>query len=252
VGWGEWLDMSAKPTPPQAILLRELSAGNAYAHADFDRRNKCRHAWGCYLASTPGQQFKEITAATFGALLKHGWIEKVDRKYVLSQAGREALAMLGGSDFDPERPSFTAGEIVEILRSRHTAPEWVFFDELRYGTGFGKDSEQRIDAWAMHTWPSKGYLKIAFEIKVYRSDFLKELADPYKRKPALNVSNRFYFVGPRGLMTKYEMPEECGLMEISPDGTVKIAKEAPDRKAEAPSWRFLASLARRMQGYIEK
>ncbi len=233
-------------------MLRELAAEKAYALADFDKHNKCYRARGSSFTSTPEQNYKTIHPTVFGVLVKHGWVERIDHKYIISQTGREILVTLGSSDFNCERPVFTADEIGELLRSKYPAPDWVFFEELRFGTGYGKFVDQRIDAWAMHTWPSKNFLKIAFEIKIYRSDFLKELHDPYKRKPALSVSNQFYFIGPRGLMTKHEMPDECGLMEVLPDGSIKTIKAAPERKIAEPSWNFLASLARRIQGCVEK
>jgi len=214
--------MKLHPTPPQAVMLRELSIDGASAHADLDKNHKCYHA--------RDQHWVQINPATFGVLIRRGWVERVDHKYILSQTGREVLAELGGSDFERKRPGFTAGEILALLRARYPADEWIFFQELRIGTGYGGDAEQEIDAWAMNTWPSKNFLKIAFEIKIYRSDFLKELHDPAKRQPALSVSNQFYFIGPTGLMSKHETPEECGSMEVSLNGTIKIIKNAPERK----------------------
>ncbi len=243
--------MKNKPTSPQAIMLRELASNGACAYADLDSNKHCYKAVGCHLLSTPDKSWLSINPATIGALIKHGWLEQTDHKYVISQIGRETLAELGGSDFVCDRPKFTADEIGDLLRARYPAPDWVFFRELRLGTGYGRNVDQRIDAWVMHTWPSKGFLKIAFEIKVYRSDFLKELQDPAKRRPALCVSNQFYFVGPKGLMAKYEIPDECGLMEVLADGEIKTAKQAPEREVPEPSWSFLASLARRMQSHIE-
>jgi hypothetical protein len=53
-------------------------------------------------------------------------------------------------------------------------------------------------------------------------------------------------------MGKYEIPDECGLMDVLPGGAIKIIKSAPERKTSEPSWSFLASLARRMQNCIER
>lgn len=246
------IPMNHKPTPPQAIMLRELSAVGASAHAELDSNHKCYRAWGCNLVSTPNLTWLQINPATFGVLIRHGWVVRTDQKYILSQIGRETLAVLGGSDFELKRPAFTADEIGALLRTKYPAEEWIFFEELRFGTGYGRNAETEIDAWAMNTWPSKGFLKIAFEIKIYRSDFLKEIQDPNKRKPALSISNQFYFIGPKGLMSKHEMPDECGLMEISPDGAIKTAKTAPERKISEPTWNFIASLARRIQKIAEE
>lgn len=34
--------------------------------------------------------------------------------------------------------------ILELLRSRHSPPEWAAFPELRAGTGYGSGAEQRL------------------------------------------------------------------------------------------------------------
>ena len=146
----------------------------------------------------------------------------------------------------------TSQDIIKALRARHGAAgrEWAFFDELRAGTGYknrrkGFNPEQRFDAWAINLYPSKDHLAIAYEIKVSRSDFLHELKHPEKRKQALSVSNEFYFVTPKGLVKKEEIPPECGLIEVSPDLSSRIVLRAPYRKGKELSWNFLASIARR-------
>lgn len=54
----------------------------------------------------------------------------------------------------------TAKQVLEALRIHHKPREswrhveWAFFDEQRIGTGYMKDSMQRLDAWAIHYYPS--------------------------------------------------------------------------------------------------
>ena len=109
----------------------------------------------------------------------------------------------------------TAADIIEMLKKKYSAnrDEWVFFSEMRCGTGYKKDAERRIDFWALNCW--KGHQRIAYEIKVSRQDFLKELKDPKKRRMALLFSNEFYFIAPKGLIKVEELPPECGLIEVS-------------------------------------
>ena len=89
-----------------------------------------------------------------------------------------------------------ADEIMLALRRNYVptkqAREWAFFSELRVGTGYAtykhrKGSalsvEQRIDVWAMNLWPSKKFKRIAYEIKVSKSDFKREIEDPKKGRP---------------------------------------------------------------------
>jgi len=143
-----------------------------------------------------------------------------------------------------------SSDVLSALRQRYVpkynfaAPSWVFFEELRVGAGWGKQAEQRIDAWAMNCWPSKREM-IAFEVKVSRSDFLREIANPRKRRPALFYSNKFYFVAPEGLIKSDELPVECGLIEIDSEHKAVIKEAAIWRDCHAPSWSFLASIARR-------
>lgn len=162
----------------------------------------------------------------------------------------------------------TAKDIIPLLRKRHStknwdAPRWVFFEELRVGTGHnvnewrfvmedgkwrkqfkdGFNPEQRIDAWAMSAWKSDKYKSIAYEIKVSRTDFLREIAEPEKRATAMRFSNQFYFVAPDGIIKPSEVPEGCGLLLIR-DGKVSISVGAPSREIAEPTWAFYAALVR--------
>jgi hypothetical protein len=140
----------------------------------------------------------------------------------------------------------------DLHRNYSYREHWAFFPELRIGTGYGKGSEQRIDAFALALWPSKNWASHAYEIKVNRADFLKELRSPLKRRAALRYSNMFWFVTPEGLVKPEEIPVEAGLMEAhaSPTGEgwyVKVVVSAPWRDIPPPTWNLFASVARRVQ-----
>lgn len=161
----------------------------------------------------------------------------------------------------------TAAVVKELLRLRHAEPvgAWAYFPEFTPGIGYASPGvETRIDAWAMNVWPSNGYTTIAYEIKVSRSDFLRELKDPDKRAWALRFSDEFYFVAPRHLIHPKELPPECGLIEVTKvtvkgnykiDGqryTMRATVKAPKRKTlkdldrdARPTWHLLAAVARR-------
>lgn len=142
--------------------------------------------------------------------------------------------------------------VIDALRKRHgsNGREWAFFDELRAGTGYknireGMNPEQRFDAWAINLYPSKGHMTIVYEVKVSRSDFLHEIANPTKREQALRHSNEFYFAVPTGLIQLQEVPEECGLLYVNEDLTIKTIRKAPFRCDALLTWSLLASVARR-------
>jgi hypothetical protein len=148
-----------------------------------------------------------------------------------------------------------ADDLYEALKRRHPLPEWILVRELRIGTGYSSGEwdgrkwkrakmQQRIDAWALNCYPSKDFIKIAYEIKVSRSDFLNEKNDPEKRKAALEISDLFYFVAPRGLIAPMELPKDCGLLVVYDSGRSEILQEAPKRQAERLDWRLVASVLR--------
>lgn len=162
-----------------------------------------------------------------------------------------------------------ASTILSTLADRYSRENCLFFPELRIGAGYGKDAEQRIDAWVMFTYASKQFHRIAFEIKVSRSDFLGELRKPIKRRYALLLSNEFYFATPPGLIKPGELPPECGLIEVYESASDALSAQygntgdmyglqqnrpgdrlwfkhpAPYRDTHPPSWRFVAALVRR-------
>jgi len=146
--------------------------------------------------------------------------------------------------------------ILKSLKERHPQNQWAFFRELRVGTGYrnvkkGLNPEQRLDAWAINLYPSKNFLRIAYEIKVSRGDFLREINNPQKREQALWLSNQFYFVAPVGLIKPEELPPETGLIEVVDEWQSKIKVAAPVREGGELSWQFLASIARRVQAEEE-
>jgi hypothetical protein len=147
----------------------------------------------------------------------------------------------------PERARLTAAEITAALHRRHRAPEWIFVSEVSTGTGAGAIG--RIDGWALNCYPSKRMVRIAFEVKVSRGDFLRDIKQPRKHAIARLYSNEFYFVAPRGLLKPEEMPDYAGLLEVIQPATDREpwllqALEAPWRDTDPPSWQFLAAVYR--------
>lgn len=109
-------------------------------------------------------------------------------------------------------------------------------------------TETRIDAWALDCWKCQKsgtyYNAYAFEVKVSRGDFLSEIKNPVKRLAALELSNYFYFVTPKGLVKASEIPDECGLKTVNATGHVQTVKAAPWREREPLPETFMASAMR--------
>ncbi len=141
-------------------------------------------------------------------------------------------------------------KIKSALKLRHSSyRQWIYFDECPVGTGY--KCSNWIDGYAIAAWPSDGNKRISYEIKISRQDFLNEIKKPWKRRPAMFFSNEFYFVAPKGLLKKDEIPIECGLIEYEEkeenkkDRLTTVLK-APNRESIRPNWNFVAALLRRL------
>lgn len=163
--------------------------------------------------------------------------------------------------------------VLDALRQWHDAQPgngpskpWVYAEEVRIAPGFGGSGqyyrigaepypnellgagEQRIDAYAAHTWPSKRGLRVAYEVKVTLPDLRHELSQPGKADAAMFLSNEFYLVTPesmRFLLT--EIPDGWGVKRVDEHGYLRTVRKAPHRDTPLPPYTFMLSFARRLQ-----
>ena len=251
------------PTPAQARALQALldyeDRGLRLAYFPRDRRSYAR--WSANRSMTEYEVeniFGKVRASTAKKLVQEGWIqaenEKLYYSFMLSETGREIATTLVPEQLQKPSKIMSTGDIIEALRKRHPFPTWIFAQELRLGTGWGGitipghyrriNYAQAVDVFVMHTWPSRKFLRISYEVKASRSDFLKELENPDKRLGGLFISNEFYFAAPEGMIKEEEIPEECGLIEIHTDLKTKMIVKAPWRESCDPYWPLIASIGR--------
>lgn len=86
---------------------------------------------------------------------------------------------------------------------------------------------RRFDLVAIMGWQSRGHVAMGFEIKVARSDWLRELAEPAKAEPLVNLCSRWWIVAPPGVVEVAELPPAWGLLVVHPD-QIRAAKQAPE------------------------
>jgi hypothetical protein len=177
----------------------------------------------------------KVRSTTASKSIREEWIEQVDAEgdwtqkntYHLSETGLAVAEAIRPDDMVPQHKGVSVASIHRVLRKRYPAPEWVYLEEVRLGTGYegfflpghhvAINAEQRIDGFAINCYKSKSWRRIAIEIKISRGDFLKEIKNPDKRIGAMMLSNQFYFAAPEGLIKVDELPEDCGLIEVRGD-----------------------------------
>lgn len=137
----------------------------------------------------------------------------------------------------------TESSVAELLREKYSPPAWAFLTGVPDATGFSKS--RTADAIAMSLWPSKGLHLYGFEIKVSRSDWLKEIQDPSKAETFARYCHVWQIVAPKGIVKVEELPPEWGLLEITDRGNLRAKKAVAPTEPRAPlSVEFVAALLR--------
>lgn len=137
----------------------------------------------------------------------------------------------------------TTAEIKIALRQRYAAPEWALLFEV--GDATGARHTRFADALAMSLWPSRGLTLHGMEIKVSRSDWKRERANPEKAETIAAYCDYWSLVTAKGVvLDPDEIPPAWGWLEF--DG-VKFVRRRDETRTEAQpiSRAFLAALLRR-------
>lgn len=141
----------------------------------------------------------------------------------------------------PER--VTTEQVREALRLRYAAPEYALLEEV--GNATGTNCRRHADALAMSLWPSRGIEVSGFEIKVSRSDWLRELANPEKADSIARFCDRWWLVAATAkIVQPGELPPTWGLLVMN-GSALKCEKEAAALPAQKLSRGFVAALLRR-------
>ena len=145
----------------------------------------------------------------------------------------------------PSTPPSEAN-LFHMLRKRYAPPAWVLLPGVRDSTGGA--ASRTADGIAMGTWPSRGLELLGFEIKSYRSDWLRELKAPGKAEPIARFCDRWYIVAASDEIVKLdEVPVGWGLLVANGKRGLVQRKEAPTLTATPVNRRFLAAILRAAQ-----
>lgn len=141
------------------------------------------------------------------------------------------------------KKKYKAKDLIGALRTRFSDRQrYSVFEQVANGTGWSARSW--VDFMVLYLWPSDGLNRAAFEIKVSRQDFLKELQNPTKNEWARQVCNEFWFVAPKDVIKEEELPEGVGWMRPHGDKLAIVRHAARTEGELTPE--FVASLARSM------
>lgn len=138
---------------------------------------------------------------------------------------------------------WTSAKVKALLQSYYGGggKHAVLF-EVRNATGF--DASRSIDAVTMSLWPSLGLELCGMEIKVSRSDWLRELKEPAKASTTFEYFDRWYLVAPRDIAKIEEIPGPWGWLAPEGDRLVTLKKAPLAAEPKPVDRKFLASILR--------
>lgn len=141
-------------------------------------------------------------------------------------------------------PTYTAEQLELRLALRYRGDDAEILFGVRNDAGFRAD--RTADAIAIGLWPSTGCYLQGFEIKVARSDWLRELKDGAKSEAFMPYMDFWWLVAPREVVKDEELPPGWGLLVPVGEDKLRVARQATRNESPKPMPRgMLAALVKR-------
>lgn len=139
----------------------------------------------------------------------------------------------------------TAYDLTRLLAVRFPSPGWIFLPELADHIGYEHGRKLYVaDAVAFCPWPSRGFVTHGFEMKVSRSDWLRELKDPAKGDGFGKYCNYWWLVvSDPNIVKDGELPDTWGLM-LPTQAKLQVLAKARRRNALPMDPTMFASILR--------
>lgn len=137
-----------------------------------------------------------------------------------------------------------------LLAKRYARPAWALLREVANATG-GR-AKRSADALAISLWPSRGIAIHGVEIKVSRSDWLRELKQPEKSAPIQRYCDHWWVAAPSTEVVRLdELPPTWGLLVVQGRNGLVAERQAPLLQPEQLTKDFVAALGRRMNEGVD-
>lgn len=111
------------------------------------------------------------------------------------------------------------------VASYFSGNEWSLAFEV--GNATGASVSRHADAVAMNMWPSRGLAIHGIEMKISRSDWQRELANPEKAEAIHQHCDYWWLAATRGVVKDVEeIPPGWGFLEMREVGTLQVKRQA--------------------------
>jgi|ERR1041384_351905 hypothetical protein len=144
---------------------------------------------------------------------------------------------------EPPAGKVTADELRALLRRKYPADQYAMLYEVRDAAGHGASNS--ADVLMIGLWPSRGCMLEGMEIKVSRSDWLRELKKPAKAEAFVPYCDRWWIVtASPDIVKPEELPKTWGLMTMRGRG-LTVAVQAPTLTPKPVDRSLLAAMLKR-------
>lgn len=147
-----------------------------------------------------------------------------------------------------KKPALKTHDVMELLRVRFDRQSgYAMLENVANGVGNGANGRRRFaDALAMEQWGKSDHLLHGFEVKVSRTDWLKELKDETKADSVYRYCDKWWVVvGDAKLVKDGELPSGWGLLAPRGGGLVTLVEAARQKDVVVHDRAFVASIFRR-------
>lgn len=129
------------------------------------------------------------------------------------------------------------------IKPSEPLPGGIFLPEVTLGAAGGS----RCDALYVGFTSTSGRLLVGHELKVSRSDWLRELDAPGKADPWADQCHAWWVVAPAGIVQSGELPDGWGLMEppSARGHRFTVRRPAQVHKDRDPNWTAVRSILAR-------
>ena len=156
-----------------------------------------------------------------------------------------------------KKEPLTTGAVLDLIETRFSdrGEHVVLFDVPNV---VGMSQSRRCDAVAIGMWKRSGYLIHGFEVKVSRSDWLREVKDTTKADPFIEKCDRWWLVtGDIDIARPSEIPEYWGWMNASKTGLrvqrpAKPLNEPSDAISRAWAYALIQRAGGKSDGQLER
>lgn len=144
---------------------------------------------------------------------------------------------------DDDSKPIDAAKLRALLRRKYPADQYAMLYEVRDASGFS--AKRSADVMLIGLWPSRGNMVEGMEVKISRSDWLRELKKPEKAEAFFEFCDRWWVIAATSDIVKLsELPPTWGLMVPRGKG-LGIIVEAPILKPTPVDRSLLAAMLKR-------